>query len=197
MATNEYILNIENEGKNNRFRLKYKNGKFSSLERLYGFLPDVKHNRLMVLCPQNEEELTTLSIQYAERAIVWEKVEKDKTTHVVFIEKYCSWYVDRIGIPPLIKPQDAQAVKWIKNALIKLSGTEEEAISMWDIILQNWNQQDKWYVSQTELTQIKRNLNVILKTLKNGKSTEQAGRKAKDVSDDYRQRIKNGANPNL
>jgi hypothetical protein len=189
MATNEYILNIESEGKTNRFRLKYKNGSFSSLERIYGFLPDVKHKRLMVLCPQNEMELTAMALQYSGRGVFWEKVEKDKTTHAVFIEKYDAWYFERIGIQPLIKPQDAQAVKWIKNALIKLSGTEADAIKMWDIILQSWDKQDKWYVSQTELTQIKRNLNIILKTLKYGKSTQEAERKARNVSDDYRQNL--------
>lgn len=189
MATNEYILNIKNERDYTRFRLKYKNGSFSSVERIYGFLSDVKHGKLMQLCPQKEVELTALAEKYSERGIVWEKVEKKKTTHVVFMEKYCEWYTNRIGIQPLIKPQDAQALKWIKQALIQLSGTETEAIALWNIILHNWDKQDKWYVSQTELTQIKRNLNIVLKTFKNGKSTEQAGRQAKDVSNDYRKKF--------
>lgn len=183
---NEYILHILKQEKTYRFKLSYKNGKFQRLERLAGHLPYKQHIHLMNIVPQSEDLISDLNEQYKGR-LLYEFVKKERSLHTQFITAYCEWYYNRFQIDPIVKPQDAQAVKFIKEALVKLSGTEEEAFAVWEMILTNWDKQDTWYLSQTELTQIKRNLNVILKTLKHGRSTEQTGRQARNVSADYRQ----------
>lgn len=183
----EYILNILREEKTYRFKLFYKNGNFHRLERLSGFLPEKQYNSLMILVPQSECLLEGLAEHYMNRGVVYEHCFKTKSTHAQFIEAYTQWYYNRFQIEPIIKPQDAQAVKFIKDSLIKLGGSEEEAFTVWEMILNNWDKQETWYVSQTELTQIKRNLNTILKVLKHGRSTEQTVRQARNVSNDYRQ----------
>lgn len=186
--TNDYTLHILKEEKQYRFKITYKNGKFHRLERLAGYLPYKQHLHLMNIVPQTEDLISELNEQYKGR-VLYELVRKVDSIHTIFIEKYFDWYYNRFQIEPIIKPQDAQAIKFIKNALVKLSGSETEAITVWEMILHNWDNQDKWYISQTELTQIKRNLNVILKTLKYGKSTQEAGQQARNVSDDYRQNL--------
>ncbi|HRO75602.1 MAG TPA: hypothetical protein PLP27_05600 [Crocinitomicaceae bacterium] len=187
MAVNEYIITIASVDGTARYKVRYRNGKFSRLEHVYGELSKSRHEKLMLLCPPLEQQMPEVVIKY--KTITVHQVEKVKSTHELFIGKYCEWYEQRFGLQPIIKPMDAAALKFVKNELIKLAGTDEEAVVMWDIILLNWDKQDKWYTSQTELPQIKRNLNIILKTLKNGKSTEQTGRNAKNVSDDYRQKF--------
>lgn len=184
----DYILHILKEDKQYRFKLTYKNGKFHRLERLAGYLSYKQHIHLMNIVPQTEDLIPELAERYR-GSLLYESVKKESSLHAVFIDKYCEWYYNRFQIEPIIKPQDAQAIKFIKNALVKLSGYETEAITVWEMILNNWDNQDKWYISQTEITQIKRNLNIILKTLKHGKSTQETGKTARNVSDDYRQNL--------
>lgn len=184
---NEYILTITREHQNYRFKLWYKNGNFHRLERLSGFLPEKQYSALMVLVPQAERLLDGLATQYMNRGIVYEKHAKAISTHARFIDAYCQWYFNRFKIEVIIKPQDAAAIKFIKNALIKLSGSEVESLVVWQLILSNWDKQDTWYIPQTELTQIKRNLNIILKTLKHGKQDNKT--QAGNVSDDFRKSL--------
>ena len=168
------------------FIATYSAVRFQKLEWKSGKLKDGEFRFVLYAVPMHLEELSFFQKEWKDK-VNYELIETTKSLHTQFLERYHQWYYDRFQIEPIIKPQDAQAVKFIKEALVKLGGTEEEALTVWDMILNNWDKQDTWYVNQTELPQIKRNLNVILKTLKHGKSNEQTGRQARNVSTDYRQ----------
>jgi hypothetical protein len=190
MATCEYSVQIDTNGYQADFKVKYINGKFKSLVKVRGKLSQIQHEKLMLLIPEEEKQLETLRKQYEGR-VKWNLPEKSKTLHQQFVDVYLTWYFGKFGIEPFLKPQDFAALKWIKETLRNMCIDDEDTAFTWEVILSNWDKQDSWYQQQTELIQIKRNFNTILKILKHGKSTEQGIRKANDVSDDYRSKFKN------
>lgn len=189
MAVVEYILRIDSKGSQADFRVKYKNGRFHSIQQLRGRLTQEAHERLLVLAPQLEEVILLLQKEYNGR-VVWEKVEKEESLFQKFLFEYSTWYELKFQIQPIIKAVDGATIKWLITNISKLTDTEEETLAVWKLILDNWDQLDEWYRNQTDLLQIKKNLNIILKQLKHGKSSEQGARAANNVANDYRQKFK-------
>jgi len=189
MATVEYILHIDSKGSKADFKLKYKNGLFHSIQQINGKLLQDQHEKLMILAPQLEPAIHVLELDYRGR-VVWEKVERELSLHQQFISEYCTWYEGKFQIRPIIKALDGATIKWLITNIGTLTTSDTETLSVWQLILNNWEQLDDWYQQQTDLLQIKKNLNIILKQLKHGKSSEQGTRAANNVANDYRQKFK-------
>jgi len=142
----------------------------------------------MALVPPLEQVIVLLKDQYAGR-VAYEPIEKRASTYTQFTDIYAQWYERKYNIPVIIKASDGATIKWLINTLRNLSGSEEEAVIIWQLIFDKWTQLEDWYQAQTDLLQIKKNINIILKQVKYGKSTSEKGRNAKNVADDYRQKL--------
>lgn len=189
MAVSEYILKIDSNGNKADFRLKYKNGRFNSIQQLRGQLSQHQHERLLLLAPQLEPAILILQKEFEGR-VSWEAIQKVESLFQKFIFEYNTWYELKFQIQPIIKAVDGATIKWLIANISKLADTEEETLAVWKLILDNWDQLDEWYRNQTDLLQIKKNLNIILKQLKHGKSSEQGARNANNVANDYRSKFK-------
>lgn len=188
MASVEYILKVDSKGSQADFKLKYKNGRFFSIQQLRGKLTQEAHERLLSLAPQLEAAILILEKEYSGR-VSWEKVEKEESLYQKFVFEYCTWYELKFNIQPLIKAADGAAIKWIITNIGKLTDSDQETFAAWKLILDNWDQLDEWYRNQTDLLQIQKNLNIILKQLKHGKSSEQSARAANNVANDFRSKL--------
>lgn len=184
----EYLIKIHTKGSDAVFRVKYKNQKFHSIQHISGKINQEQHERLLMLAPQLEQAILLLQQEYVGR-VTWEQIVKEKTTYTQFMECYAKWYEEKFMIPPIIKASDGATIKWLIVNLSRVAGDESEALAVWKLIFDNWSKLDGWYQNQTDLLQIKKNLNIILKQLKHGKSTEQGAVKADNLSNDYRQKF--------
>lgn len=185
----EYTVHIDSNDHKADFKLKYKAGKFHSLELLRGKINQKQHAGLFVLCPQMEAEIATIEIELAGR-VTWVKKDKSVNLTALFVATYASWYNEKFDLLPQIRPMDAAAAKKIASIILKQAVTDNEACAVWESILNSWHKLDAWYQNQTDLVQINKNINYILKTLKHGKFTEQGARKADAVSADFRAKFK-------
>jgi hypothetical protein len=198
MATSEYLITIDSKGAVAKLKVKYLNTRFKSLELISGkFETQIQFESLLKLTPQMEQVILLLQSEFEGR-VSWEKIEKSKPSlFTAFMDEYINWYESKFEIKPIIKPIDGAALKWIVSTISQLSTTDDESKIVWQTILSNWNELESFYQSQTELPQIKRNLNIILKTLKHGKHADQARRTAESVSNDYRSKFKAGTDQNV
>jgi hypothetical protein len=92
-------------------------------------------------------------------------------------------------LKPKFSGVEGKSLKSIISFLRGVCSTDEEAKDIWLAILSNWDIQTEFYKNQTELRQINSNLNIILKTFKNGKQSEQKRRKADDDANDFREKV--------
>lgn len=172
---NEYLLNITNY--NTVYKLYYSKGKFKKLEHVSGKLPQLKHESLLKLAPQLEEAILILRTEYS-GAIEWVYIQK-KQSKSLFSElskEYIDWYQERFKIKPKFTGIEGNALKQIiKHLEEQCFGDEEQVKAIWNAILSKWNEQNTFYQGQIELRQINSNLNIILRTIKYGKSATEKG----------------------
>lgn len=184
----EYIVRFHSEKAFADFKIKYKSGRFLSLEHLKGKLNQQQHEALFMVAPQLEAAILVLKNNFKGR-VSWELVQKEKTIFTFFLDEYLSWYEAKFKLKPKFSGVEGKALKSIIAFLQTVAEGDQEAKDIWSTILTNWDGQTPFYQSQTELRQINSNLNIILKGLKNGKQTEQKRRKANDDANDFRQKI--------
>ena len=191
LMTTQYTLRLHSDKAFADYRLKYKDGRFLSLEHLKGKMNQQQHEKLFMLCPQLEAAILLLELDFKGR-VSWEKLTTEsKSLDSALLAEYMSWYETKFGFKPKFAGSEGNALKQIITYLQQLPSTDEEVRNIWNVILTNWNLQTEFYQSQTELRQINSNLNTILKTLKNGQPTDQPRKQANDDADDFRKKFEN------
>lgn len=185
---NTYRLHITSQGSDALYELKYSGGQFRSLRHVRGKLTQDQHDKLMMLCPQLEGGVHILAHEFKGR-VTYNLLVNDKSLYTQLLDAYVQWYNDTLEMPPKIDGTSGNALKSIIKFLEAYCADQNEVIMMWDIILQNWNQLDKFYQNQRELRQINSNLNTILTQIKHGKSTgkTQSKRAAANAAHDFRE----------
>jgi hypothetical protein len=184
----EYIVRFHSVKAWADFKLKYKAGRFLSIEHLKGKLNQKQHESLFLVAPQLEGAILILKDNFKGR-VSWELVQKDKSLYSFFVDEYLSWYETKFNLKPKFSGVEGKSLKSIISFLQGVCSTDEEAKDIWLAILSNWDIQSEFYKNQTELRQINSNLNIILKTFKNGKQSEQKRRKADDDANDFREKV--------
>ena len=187
---NIYRLHITSLGADALYELKYSGGAFRSLRHVRGKLSQDQHQKLMLLVPQLEGAIHILAKEFEGR-VSYRLQINDKSLYTQMLDSYVQWYNDTLEMPPKIDGTSGRSLNMIIKFLGSQCADDSEVLLMWDIILQNWNQLDKFYQNQRELRQINSNLNTILAQLKHGKSTgnTQNKRAAANASHDFRQGI--------
>jgi hypothetical protein len=170
--------------------LKYSGGKFKSVKHLRGKLTPIQHEKLMVLCPQLEADVYSAQKKHEGR-VTYTMQDNNATIYTQLMDAYNEWYYEQLGIPPKIDGVSGKAMKSIVSYLASQCANEQEMVLMWDILLSNWNNYDKFYQNQRELRQINSNFNILIAQIKHGKSTgnTQNKRAASNASHDFRESI--------
>ncbi len=184
----EYLLKIHTKGSEATYKIKYKNHRFHAVQHISGKVNQQQHEKLLMLAPQLEQAILILQDEYEGR-VTWEPIVKEQSTYTKFLNEYTKWYEAKFNVPVIIKASDGATIKWMISNLTKVAGSEADALVVWQLLFSKWHELDEWYQNQTDLLQIKKNLNIILKQLKHGKTSEQTNRNAHNVSDDYRQKF--------
>ena len=181
MAMNDYQVTITSKGANLRLRLKYKDGRFKSLEWLSGQTANQnQYEWLMKFAPQLEAAILILEIEWKGK-VKWEKVEKSESLWGWFIDQYSTWYFKITSLQPRITGTEGKALKSIIQHLNSVCKNENEIKETWTLIFKRWNDLTAFYQSQTELRQINSNLNIILRQLGSVSKAESLDDKFKEM----------------
>lgn len=187
MANTTYTLNINSRGSTARFIVVYKSGSFFRLEKKAGKLSAEQWSKLMLLVPQKEIEIQRINSEFVGRVeyVVNDK-PKPKTVFTQFMDEYFDFYHAQNDIIPRINVVEGKALKGIIKHLQDISSNTEEALVAWKVILSNWNGLEEFYAKQMELKHINANISTIIRQVKDGTGTTQAGKASKNYADDLR-----------
>lgn len=165
----------------------YLSNKLKRIEFATGTLSVPEYHHVTEIIPRHLTELAEFERLYNEK-IIYQKVEqKSKTIFKELMDQYHSWYLKRTGIAPKIDGVSGKHLKQLITHLRKQCMDDNEVIAVFATILNHWKELPDFYQSQMELRQINSNINIILNTLKNGKSDSKS--KAQSVSNDFRKSL--------
>jgi hypothetical protein len=173
-----------------RLVVTYYNNNFKKLEYVKGGYPRGLHLAIGKAIPLYESEIKA-HLEKFSNAIRMDLIQdKSKSLYSQFIEEYFGFYEGLSdGVKPKMDGAQGKAMNTIISYLQSQSIDDEEALLAWQQILSGWNQLDDFYQNQIKLTQINSNINNIILQIKNGKSTNQARKKAQRNGDDFRQSL--------
>ena len=100
-------------------------------------------------------------------------VKKEPSLYVKCMDAYNSFILSDVGIPAKIDGQEGKALKAI-IAYLKTASTDktdEGVLKSFSFVLENKSRWDSFHQSQLKLSQINSNIINILKSIKNGKSS--------------------------
>jgi len=174
---------IYREKDNLKLKVSFRGGKFFRVEVLSGKLTGTALDRFGIIIPLMEAEMDTYRAQF-KRHFTYTAITKKKSTFTHFTDAWFNFYEDYKEIAPKFAKKDGNAIKSIITYLKKVSGTEEEALELWRVILGNWKHLDDFHQKNTDLTYIEGQMNKIISNVKKLSKTGTNG-----ISDDYLKRV--------
>jgi hypothetical protein len=175
--TTHYIIFIKDHDL--KLKASYRGGTFFRIERTSGKMTDLILDKFGIIVPLKETEIKTYRQRY-EKHITYTAIESKKSFYTHFTDAWFRFYENYKEIPPKFATKDGQALKRIIVYLKKVSGSEEEALELWRVILGSWKYLDEFHQKNTDLTYIEGQINKIISNVKRFSKTGTNG-----VSDDY------------
>lgn len=156
-------------------KLTYRSGKFLKLEKQKGKLTDEMLLKIGHIIPPLEDKIMTyndrfresVEIRYISKPV---KVAKQKSQFSKYNSAWFGFFSKFNGFAPKFSATDGKALKMIIAHLEQISNTEDEAYAMWQVILDQWKNLDKFHQQHTDLKYINSQLNVILTAIKKSNS---------------------------
>lgn len=169
------------------FLVNYKSKRFYQLIHKSGKLNTDQYKALMTVVPRTVDDIDKFREHYEDRVDYELVLSQSKTLFKELMDIYFEWYQKETDITPKIDGVTGKHLKQIITFLKKQAADENEVKSIFEHILNSWEELDDFYKNQRELRQINTNINIILNTLKNGKQDSKT--QARNVSNDFRKGI--------
>ncbi|MEH6407900.1 MAG: hypothetical protein V7767_11515 [Leeuwenhoekiella sp.] len=175
--TTHYTIFIKKH--NLKLKVGYRSGKFWRVERMTGTIPDVTLYYIGMLIPPKESDIPAFR-EDPTRSVTYTKIEKKKSIYTQFSDAWFTFYEEFAQIEPKFTGVEGKALKQIIVYLKKVSGSDEAALELWQVILSSWKHLDDFHKKNTDLKYINSSLNKIITNVKRISKTGTKG-----VSDDY------------
>lgn len=169
--TNHY--NIQLTKTKTDLKITYRDGKFRRLEYLRGKLDEEMMIALGKVIPVREEQVKKFIIKWTGKIDYKEIKTKPKTIYSQFLSEWYAFYKQFVGLTPKFTGADGNALKQIITYLKQLSGTDKEALILWQLILSKWSTLDKFHQKKTDLKYINSQLNIIITNVKGTNQTNE------------------------
>lgn len=153
----------------------YRNKKFRKLEHLRGELDRSLMNSIGRAIPINEDELPSFNREFENRVNYQIEVPQQQSLYSQFLQEWFKFYEDLTDLKPKFTGADGNALKQIINYLKKQSTNDGEALATWQLILDSWGELNEFHQQNTDLKYINSKLNVIIREIKQKKSTNLSG----------------------
>ena len=151
------------------FKLTYRGKRFTKLERIKGVLSDSALAHLGRIIPPTVADVPKWEQRYKDSLTITE-VTKSKTPFRKYSDAWFQFYEQRTGIAPKFTGADTNHLKQIIAYLSKITGSDDEALQLWQAILHNWKHLDEFHQKNTDIKYINSSLNKILHALKENTS---------------------------
>ena len=164
------------------FKVTYSiKGDFKKIEIVKGKLENKQVYQLGAIIPPNVDHIPMFRANYPNIQYVEEV--KAKSLYTLFVEEWNAFYFNLNGYAPKFTAVEGKCLKDIIKYLTTISGSEEEILSTWQVLLNSWNRLDEFHQKNTDLKYINGNLNRILDNVKRG-----SGNQPK-YSDDFKRKL--------
>lgn len=102
--------------------------------------------------------------------------ETDKRWNL-WVESWFNFYTAKVGIKPSFTGAEPKALKTIRKYLSENcpgeNSPDENGLTAWNQILDNWQCQDQWMITQLELKIISSKINIVLTNIKKHSDAKQ------------------------
>lgn len=168
--TKHFTLTIVKNG--TKLKLTYLNERFKRFEIIKGKLLDAQIFQIGKIIPPNQQDIQHY-LEYHKQITIEPFNKAQKNEPSVFSKFNSAWfafYKDYAGFPPAFNGADGKALKQIISNLTAMAGTEDEALTLWDVLLGSWKDLADFHQSHTDLKYINSQLNVLLNAIKKSNS---------------------------
>lgn len=152
----------------------YRNHRLLRIEYLSGRFDELVIKYLGSIIPANEREIDHFKANYKGKITYTPSVKK-KSIYTLFVDTWYEFYESYAQMSPKFTGADGKAVKQIIKYLTGVSGTEQKALELWQLILGNWDHLPEFHKNNTDLKYINSKLNVILHAIKRQNNTYASG----------------------
>ncbi|KAB8151772.1 hypothetical protein EZY14_016390 [Kordia sp. TARA_039_SRF] len=146
-------------------KLSYKGEHLFRIELKKGSLQKFSLEKALPTIPIKLSEIQ-LYINRWDGKVSYEKIVKDQTLHQKFSSVWFEFYFNQTGNYPKFTGVDGNHLKQIIKYLKQESGTEQEALDLWQTMLNNWGKLEKFYRENIDLKIINSKFNLILNNVK-------------------------------
>ncbi len=162
--TRHYNANIKSI--NTILKLTYRNRRFVKMELVRGKLTGEHLKAVGKIIPEYEASFEVYNKRFL-HVVDYSVVVKEKSLYQQFVDLWYEFYEAYTdGLKPKFTGADGKHLKQIIVYLKKLSKDEQEALQLWEVILDNWPSLDKFHQVNTDLKYINSRMNVILTAIK-------------------------------
>lgn len=170
--------------------ITYVNGVFKQMERKAGTYNDHQWKRISSIIPLKENDIANVKIPNVELT-KFTPIPKGQKIFKRFNEVYFDFHRNRLNIDPKFGATEGKALKEIIKYLTSQSKDEEEALTVWQLIFNNWEHLTPYYQGKIRLVEINSNLVNIIDQIKNGEHSKEAG---DNIADEIRRKYENRSN---
>ncbi|MBS9774996.1 MAG: hypothetical protein KGV59_07585 [Tenacibaculum sp.] len=150
------------------FKATYRNNKFRKLEHLRGELDQEIMDAIGQTIPVNEDDIGDFNKKWFKRVNYQIEVKQAKSESLYkrFLDEWFNFYQQMNGIKPKFTGTDGKALNQIIGYFKQLTDTEDEALTGWQLILDNWEYLSDFHKKQVDIKYINSKLNVIITEIK-------------------------------
>ena len=156
--------NLEIISTSTHFKVTYRDKKFRSVTHLRGGVDDAMLKALGKIIPRLESEFISFKANFHNK-VIYTKENKGINNHSEFLNEWTLFYNEFAKMPPKIDGSEINALKAIRRYLLQ-NHSEDEALSVWKLILEKWDTLDDFHKNKTTLKYINSQFNIIINAIK-------------------------------
>ena len=166
--------NIKIVTTNTLLKATYRNKKFIKIELITGKLTPVQIKSIGKIIPPSEASFGDFNKDFQGK-VDYTIITQDKTIYQSFVDAWYSFYEGYKDLKPKFNGMDGKHIKQIITYLKRISGTDEAALELWNIILDSWKDLDNFHQENTDLKYINSRLNVIINAIQRKNTGSETG----------------------
>ncbi len=150
------------------FKVTYRNKKFRRFEHLRGELDQKLMDAIGQTIPVNEDDFADFNKKWIGKVnyqIEVKKVKKE-SLYSQFLNEWFTFFKQQNGFKPKFTGTDGKALKQIIAYFEELTGSEDDALTSWQLLLNNWEYLSEFHRKQVDIKYINSKLNVLITEIK-------------------------------
>lgn len=163
---------------------EFSKGNLKKITLQKGKLTAEMWQKIGMILPPTESDVTMFK-ERLNHVATFEVLEEKKSLYGLFLDAWFDFYERFTGLKPRFNATDGKHLKDIIKYFQEACQDSTEAVSTWQLLLDNWQKLDAFHQKNTDLKYINSNINKIIQ---NAKQLTSNGTKSK-YSDSFKRKI--------